>query len=449
MTTINLDEVQGIVFSGYNTPMARASYYLLRITDSTKTKVWIKDMVASGQVSGGDEKKYKSNDSPNRLNLAISYPGFCKLEKDEAKRYSFELSFREGMNSEHRSALLGDRGPNDPEQWSWGNGDKEVDILLILFSKDDAIHSDSCSSLEKGLEAAGLSLIERLDAGAQVKNQHGKILEHFGFADGISDPLVDGFPTVSGRSEIATGEFLLGYPNQYDGKKTQMPVSEQFGANGTYLVLRQLKQNVGDFWQFIKDEAKRQDVSPDYLAAKFVGRWKSGAVVQPGQTQDPNTITNNFTFANDKNGTGCPFGSHIRRANPRGVGLGESEAESLKVASRHRILRRGRSYGSFLKDPSQGTGEDERGLLFICLNANIERQFEFIQHTWINNVKFAGLYDEDDPLIGSAVETNRKFTIQDEPLRRRVCGFQQFVTTRGGAYFFLPSMTALGKLAQT
>jgi len=447
MTTIKLDEVQGIVFSGYKKYMANASYYLLQIEDVGKTKVWLKNLVASGQISHGAEKP--DDTTEKRMNLAISYPGYCKLEADEAKCYSFELSFREGMNSEHRSALLGDRGPNDPGKWSWGNDNKEVDILLILFSKDDAIHTDSCSILEKGLEAAGLSKIERLDAGAQVKSQHDKVLEHFGFADGISDPLVDGFPTVPGPGEIATGEFLLGYPNQYDGKKTQMPVSEQFGANGTYLVFRQLKQNVGEFWQFINEEAKKQNVKPDNLAAKFVGRWKSGALVQPGQSQDPNTITNNFTFINDKDGTGCPLGSHIRRANPRGVGLGESEDESLKVANRHRILRRSRSYGSFLKDPSQDSGNDERGLLFICLNANIERQFEFVQHTWINNVKFAGLYDEDDPLIGSAVETDRKFTIQDQPLRRRVCGFQQFVTTRGGAYFFLPSLTALKILAET
>ncbi|OAI19399.1 hypothetical protein A1507_07515 [Methylomonas koyamae] len=445
MTTIKLDEVQGIVFSGYNKYMANASYYLLRIEDAGKTKAWLKNLVDSGRISHGAEKP--DDTTENRLNLAISYPGYCKLEADAAKRYSFELSFREGMNSEHRSALLGDRGPNDPGKWSWGNGNKEVDILLILFSKDDVIHAASCSSFEKGFKAAGLSKIDRLDAGAKVQNQHGFVREHFGFADGISDPVVDGFPTVTGTGEIATGEFLLGYPNQYDGKKTQMPVSEQFGANGTYLVFRQLKQNVGEFWQFINDEAKRQGIDPEYLAAKFVGRWKSGAVVAPGEKTDPDKIDNSFTFANDKDGTGCPFGSHIRRANPRGVGLGENEAESLKVANRHRILRRGRSYGSFLEDPSQDTGKDERGLLFICLNANIERQFEFVQHTWINNLKFAGLYDEDDPLIGSAVETDRKFTIQDEPLRRRVCGFQQFVTTRGGAYFFLPSLTALGMLA--
>lgn len=85
----------------------------------------------------------------------------------------------------------------------------------------------------------------------------------------------------------------------------------------------------------------------------------------------------------------------------------------------------------------------KRGLVFICLNANIERQFEFVQHSWINNVKFAGLYDESDPLIGAASEESRGFTIQDQPFRRRICGFQQFVTTRGGSYFFMPSLSAL------
>jgi deferrochelatase/peroxidase EfeB len=148
------------------------------------------------------------------------------------------------------------------------------------------------------------------------------------------------------------------------------------------------------------------------------------------------------------------FGSHIRRTNPRGQGLGAETEDSLKVANRHRIIRRGRSYGDYLEKPLEDDDNDngERGLFFICLNANIERQFEFVQHTWVNNLKFNGLYDEDDPLIGSFSSTKpgfkRSFTLQDEPLRRRVCNFQQFVTLRGGGYFFLPGVKALQMLGE-
>lgn len=450
MTTIDkLDDVQGIVFSGYNKYMGHCSYYLLQIDDAAKTKSWLKNLVEQKQISHGAEKP--NDETENRLNLAISHSGLEKLKLDKCSLESFELSFQEGMDSEHRSALLGDRGINDPGQWDWGSGAKRVDLLFMLFSKNGAIHSASQKYHEKAFKVAGLSALKRLDASEKKQNAQGFALEHFGFADGVSDPIVDGFPTTSGAGEIATGEFLLGYPNQYDGKLTKMPqlgvAGETFGKNGTYLVLRQLKQNVGAFWQFMEDEAARQGITADYLAAKFVGRWKSGAVVEPGQDTDPNTVDNSFNFTKDPHGQGCPFGSHIRRANPRAVGLGATDAESLKVANRHRILRRGRSYGSFLDNPLKDDGTD-RGLVFICLNANIERQFEFVQHTWINNVKFAGLYDEDDPLIGSAVADNRNFTIQDNPLRRRVCGFQQFVTTRGGSYFFLPSLSGLRMLSE-
>ncbi|MBD9358052.1 Dyp-type peroxidase [Methylomonas albis] len=451
MTTIDkLDDVQGIVFSGYNKYMACCSYYLLKIDDAAKTKPWLKNLVEQNQISHGADKP--TDETENRINLAISYSGLENLNLDKDSLYSFELSFREGMHSEHRSALLGDRGSNDPSTWDWGSGANCIDMLFILFSKNETIHKASQKYHEKAFKGAGLSIVQHLDAGEKKQDANGFTLEHFGFADGISDPIVDGFPTTSGTGEIATGEFLLGYPNQYDGKLTKIPqlgsAGTAFGKNGTYLVLRQLKQDVGKFWAFMEEEAARQGITADYLAAKFVGRWKSGAVVEPNQDSDPNKVDNSFNFSKDPHGQGCPMGSHIRRANPRAVGLGATEEEALKVANRHRILRRGRSYGNFLENPAKDDGQ-ERGLLFICLNANIERQFEFVQHTWINGVKFAGLYDENDPLIGSGVPENRNFTIQDEPLRRRVCGFQQFVTTKGGSYFFLPSLSALGLLGST
>jgi Dyp-type peroxidase family len=340
--------------------------------------------------------------------------------------------------------LLGDQDDDAPSQWLWGNENKSVDILVLLFSKEASTHAASQQYHEAAFMDAGLNIVWHLDAGEKNQDANGFAIEHFGFADGMSDPAVDGFPTVSGTADIATGEFLLGYPNQYDGKETQIPISREFGTNGTYLVLRQLKQNVASFWTFMDAEAARQGITAEYLAAKMVGRWQSGALVEPNQVTDPKTASNDFDFSKDPDGNGCPFGSHIRRANPRAVGLGTSDAESLTVANRHRLLRRGRSYGKALEDTRKDDNE-ERGLVFICLNANIERQFEFVQHTWINNVKFAGLYDEDDPLIGRI----GNFTIPDQPLRRRVCGFQQFVNTQGGGYFFLPSLSALAILGKS
>lgn len=177
----------------------------------------------------------------------------------------------------------------------------------------------------------------------------------------------------------------------------------------------------------------------------MVGRWPSGAIVQAHDKGDHKIVNNDFDFRDDPDGFGCPYGSHIRRANPRGIGLGDNVETSIKVANRHRLLRRGRSYGNFLDNPRQDDGQ-KRGLIFICLNANIERQFEIVQHTWINNSKFNGLYDEDDPLIGSYATQNKNFTIPGQPVRHRISNFQQFVNVRGGGYFFLPGLEALQML---
>ncbi len=458
MTNINFEDVQGLVFSGYNKVMKFSSYYLLRIDDPHKVRSWLRTLADEQRITHGNHRGTKWC-----LNLAFSRSGFDKME---LAIDSFEQAFQEGMNSERRSTVLGDQGENHPDHWQWGHADKSIDMLLMLFSKDEETHEECKNTEESAFMDGGIRLIDRLDASNAVKVDGGDFVkEHFGFADGVSDPVVEGFPKAAEKKAatnpqapkiIPTGEFLLGYPNGYDGKITAIPsagsLKNKFGLNGTYLVFRQLQQDVKGFWTFINNEAAAQGVDPEYLAAKFVGRWKSGAVVLPGEKQDTGQVNNTFDFRDDPDGTGCPFGSHIRRSNPRGTGLGETVDKSLVVANRHRLLRRGRSYGNFLDNPLDDGGNQNRGLFFICLNANIERQFEFVQHSWINNIKFNSLYDEDDPLIGSygsgKPAFSRSFTIQDEPLRRRIYNFQQYVALIGGGYFFLPGINALRMLGE-
>ncbi len=469
-------DTQGLLFSGYG-DMSHCSYYLLEIKDVNKVRPWLKKLAAERITSGEPSKEARK--TSDTLNLALSKEGLGKL--GIAANY-FEQAFQDGMHSLNRATILGDEGNNNAKSWKWGNGAKPVDLLLMLYSRDEATHGKRQSEEEAALTQSGLKVIDRLDT-INLDNVGRFEKEHFGFADGISNPVVAGFSksaqnpasmSPQAQQVIPTGEFILGYPNGYDGKVTTVPGDEsvsdekKFGFNGTYLVFRQLEQDVKSFWTFVKAEAKKQKIDPEYLAAKIVGRWKNGAVLEPGQNSTPKTDNDNqadlntFDFRDDLDGKGCPFGSHIRRTNPRGQGLGvEVEVKpgvvpegniqtSLKVANRHRIIRRGRSYGNFLQDPLKDDATGERGLFFICLNANIERQFEFIQHTWVNNLKFNGLYDEDDPLIGTYSSIypgfKRNFTIQDAPLRRRVCEFPEFVTLRGGGYFFLPGIKALEML---
>jgi Dyp-type peroxidase family len=257
------------------------------------------------------------------------------------------------------------------------------------------------------------------------------------------------------RSLVPAGEMVLGYLNGY-GELTpwprlDRPGGEDFGRNGTYLVVRQLAQDVAGFWTCLDDRTRGADGASEperreRLATALVGRWPSGApLVSSWHRDDPDLGTDNaFGFADvDPHGERCPLGAHIRRSNPRDT-LVPDARRSLELSNLHRILRRGRVYGPGLDDVLVDDGR-ERGLFFLCVNANIERQFEFIQHTWLNNPRFGGVNEERDPLVGSC-EGDGTFTIQDVPFRRRISGLPSFVTVRGGAYFFLPGIAALRAL---
>ena len=280
-----------------------------------------------------------------------------------------------------------------------------------------------------------------------------------------------------------------------------------FGRNGTYLVMRDLGQDVPRFWQFIDAQAGGDATKRRELARAMVGRmpyhlpvipeWKNivpdddpTQVMPPGSPiamlsngsiagigpKMKDIWLNQFTYHKDRTGTACPHGAHIRRANPRNAdfpegtgrflgrllrifGFGREDPRDDLVASTrfHRILRRGREYGPQLA-PGEATDRNapaaQRGLRFICLNANISRQFEFIQNSWLASPKFDGL-NEDDPMVGSraplwAGGRTDTFSIpQDSGLCRRVTGLQQFVTVHGGAYFFMPGLSALRYIAST
>ena len=254
-------------------------------------------------------------------------------------------------------------------------------------------------------------------------------------------------PTVS--RELDPNGILAIDPSQ--------PTRSIFGYNGTFIVIRKLAQDVAGFRSFLDRATRNADGSsnPDrakLLSAKMIGRWPSGSPLTLNPEKDDPDLgrnkyrNNDFGFAaTDHDGFACPIGSHIRRANPRDALAFRAEPErSLAIANRHRIIRRGRPYHEI----SAATGNVvEQGLLFVAINATLHRQFEFIQQSWLNNAKFNGLYDERDPL-SSANPGDGMMTIQARPVREHLHGLPRFVTVRGGAYFFMPSIRALKFLAQ-
>jgi len=278
---------------------------------------------------------------------------------------------------------------------------------------------------------------------------------------------------VREADRVATGELLLGYSNEA-GIFPRSPVlsadarapgalrrrDKDFGRNGSYLAFRQLEQDVGAFWRSMALIGEHPTVEDRVrLAAKMVGRWPDGSalVTRPLRYGPRAPNPNDFDYArDDPHGDRCPAGAHIRRTNPRAL-LSRDPDLGLAKSKKHRILRRGRSYGppfvpsmqpeDMVAAAEAGSGDaSPRGLHFLAFNADLANQFEFVQQTWINGSVFQGLHGEVDPLVGDPSVTGGRYSIPSEPLRRVEC-LQRFVQVRGGAYLFLPGKAALEYLA--
>jgi deferrochelatase/peroxidase EfeB len=273
---------------------------------------------------------------------------------------------------------------------------------------------------------------------------------------GLPHGAVDGSRATGGDGDpIATGELLLGYRNE-----AGIVVGPTWMKNGTFLVFRQLEQLVGTFWKYMHDHCGPK--SPDHLAAKLVGRWRSGAPLAlcPSAPIEALDEVNDFSYAeSDPRGLRCPIGAHIARSNPRDR-LVDMPADRAIALTRMRLLmRRGRPYGAPLRSDfdfarmtyaeleeaarAESSGPPPaRGLNFICLNANIELQFEFVMHSWVHNPKFGGLQGDPDPIVGERRSQSCSYTIQTETLPQRI-QLARFVRLRGGGYFFLPGLRTL------
>ncbi len=443
---LELHDIQGFILFAYGS-MPRACYLHLSFgAKDAEPHAWLAKLLPDVHPA---HRHSKLDDG--RVHIAFTHPGLSRLGLEDDELGTFPRELQQGMGHPLRARVLGDAGDNAPSLWEFGApGQPEVDVLLLLFAGKAETLAALRARLLAGVAAHGGTVVHEDAAEIRSPPQ-----EHFGFKDGIAQPFVAGSPRAKRAHEtlVPAGEFVLGYPNAYD----ELPASPagragfDLGKNGSYLVYRKLEQATASFWRAMLDAAtpRGDDTAATTLAARLIGRWPSGTPVLTHPDSDPGpTDERPFGFLKeDPEGSRCPFGAHIRRANPRDM-LAPSAEESLKEVARHRLLRRGRPYGPTAKgSPSERAVADgaRRGLVFLVLNASFRRQFEFVQQTWVNNPKFAGLYDERDPLV-STFECGR-FTLPATPARRRLLELPRFVTVRGGAYFFVPGLRAIEWLA--
>ena len=413
--------------------------------------------------------------------VAFTAAGLAKLDSPQTPDgllATFPNTFNLGMAN--RSNILGDFEESTPKKWRWkdadyaagssglatadaviliyANSEKECKTMLsrhvdMLGGKDCIVHEIYTQPAEGRIEYERRPAKETEEE-AKARREKAIDYEHFGFHDGLSQPVIRGTQRFAKgalpRDIVEPGEFILGYRNNQKYYPPTPTVSAEtdpddllptpltdipsrfpsfedsdtvrdFGRNGSFLVIRQLAQDVEEFKKFTEDKAKElrdsydqgrdgakkladvvgADIDFKWVAAKMMGRWPDGVslIARPGadKGEDPRKRDhpdNDFSYEiDDPQGLHCPFGSHIRRANPRDSMQPEDPMQQ-PIINRHRLLRRGRTYDY---QPPEET-KKEKGLLFTCLCADLDRQFEFVQQSWIGSPSFHGLKNEADPI---------------------------------------------------
>jgi deferrochelatase/peroxidase EfeB len=509
------NEIQSLIFGGLKfRPFGMCLIFDLP-DDVGRARQWLRSVYP--YIAFNDGRRLRRN---GVVTLALGAPGLKRLGLPDDSLATFPFAYQEGMTA--RSRVLGDLGENAPSAWRWGG--TQPDVALLVYAESPKGLQRRLAQLLDFAQAAGMAEPHRIPLKEVTEDKK----EPFGFVDGISQPVMRG--TYKGQRSgdsihlVEPGEFVLGYPDNRgnlppgptlpatadpdnrlpllcsttDFARAVVETTRDVGFNGSFLVIRELEQDLHGFEAYCKEQAalllQRQRlpepyvVNEEFIAAKLVGRWPDGSPLvrhpyEPGPaerrrykpddkllegvhtpaaqvrvlaqlTVRPDTrpavagntpiaqpsrgSDNDFLFGTeDPEALRCPYGAHIRRANPRDS-FDPGSQEQISISNRHRIMRVGRLY-----EPEPGRNP---GLLFMCLNGDIERQFEFLQQTWLMSPSFHGLSCEKDPLVGDGEKGVCNFTVPTREGPVRLNPMPRFVTTKGGGYFFLPGRRLLDYL---
>jgi deferrochelatase/peroxidase EfeB len=493
------DQIQSLVFGGLGF-MPHGEVLVIDFSDATLgCRGWLRDI--SPHVAFDDGRRL-GRDAV--VTLALGPGGLAKAGLPLAALETFPPAFLDGMTGPGRSRILGD-DPATLAAWWWGAG-RPHDAAVLVYGRSEAAATALSDRVKSLVKEHGHEIVRA----APLKTVPDEPHEPFGFLDGVSQPVIRGTYRGLRRADpihlVEPGEFILGYPDNrgnlppgpclsaQDDPDELLPIGgeesgtaetantpREVGRNGSFLVIRQLEQDHDAFWTYCQDQAHHlrgrlpapYDITAEFIAAKLVGRWKNGSSLvrnpyEPFDASNPLTgkptlrpesspaagapaiapppaapvgiADNDFLLgAEDPQGLRCPYGAHIRRANPRDS-LDPGSRAQVDISNRHRIIRVGRAY--------QPREDQKHGLMFMCLNGDIERQFEFVQQTWSDSPAFHGLAGERDPLAGNSAGCPIGFTIPTRDGPVRLAPMSRFVTPRGGGYFFLPGKALLNFLSR-
>jgi deferrochelatase/peroxidase EfeB len=480
-STLDLDDIQGIILRGYRMPMAR--HFLLKADAPAAARKLIGRLVSGDETNApqittakdwhvglergpGDDLASTPRCKPDYcLNVGITWPGLHALEvKDRVPNLSFKSFNAFIAGAAARAELVGDTGASGPPNWIGGFGTGNDHVLMTLHAASpDAMttYSDRLSNLLS--EGSAFQEIWRGDGMALMEMQDGKPVPttkvHFGYTDGISMTTIRGGPERYRRDHQQPCEPWL-FVLLDEAENYILPEPKELGRNGSFAVFKMIRTDVVGFENFL--QSNKEHIDPELLAAKMCGRWRNGVplALSPDTDKPPGGIPpeklNDFDYVNadgsgDPKGLRCPVGAHIRRINPRGqpvVGQGQPGGSN----NTHRLIRRGMPYGP-IYDPTQPYDGIERGLLGYFINSSIENQYEFVLSQWVNHSEFAGSVrlnpKSRDPIIATQNPEESIFVIPQAnsapPIK--ITGFSSFTTTQAAAYCFLPSVTAMKLIA--
>jgi Dyp-type peroxidase family len=434
---LEFDDIQHILLT--RTPALTGRYEFMSFGSPAGGRAWLSELI--DRVDSATEAIAGMDGTQRWITLAFTFNGLRALGVPDESLASFPDAFREGMAA--RCTILGDTGANHPDHWVGDLASEGLHAIAILFARTEEEHH-RCIGVHDALIARcdGVRSLSFLDVNATPPFNYAH--DHFGFRDRLSQPVIKGSgeePTPGSGAALEPGEFILGYPDE-NGPATDLPQPEQLSRNGSYMAYRRLEEHVGAFREYLRENSETPE-GADLLAAKFMGRWRSGAPLVLAPDRDDPELgadplrNNDFNYKEmDPLGYACPLGSHARRLNPR---------DTAHYMNRRRMIRRGATYGPALPDDAPDDGVD-RGIAAFIICADLVRQFEFAQNVWINDKTFHELGNEHDPICGTQNGT-LDFTVPKRPIRKVHKGIPAFTTLKGGAYFFLPGLNGLRYLA--
>lgn len=471
-----LGSLQGNILKGHGRDHTWHIFFKLG-KDTAKSKRLLRELgnhhVTSAHAQLIENERFKQEHVPGGtfLSVLLSHSGYADIGINfpiPASNDAFSKSMKDP------SANLGD----DPNVWEVAFKES-IDAMVLIADDDITRGSIKAADMARRIADAGGSIM-RTQIGKAIRDASQRGLEHFGYVDGRSQPLLlwEDIEKEAGDEGVSQWDpaFPLGaalVPDTLalmtDPKDLSKKISDP-SAFGSFLIFRKLEQNVRGFKtreQELADVLLLKGDDRERAGALVVGRFEDGTpVTMAASAMDLEKPHNDFDYRGDLAGGRCPLHAHIRKTNPRGSG----GFELHDAERRHIMPRRGITYEDVAREVHPGALPDAEttsdfkrdvapllptggvGLLFMAYNSRLDDQFVFTQRIWVNNTGFpkAAISPGLDPILGQGANVPGGQVYPkawDEPAKGSAAlDFKDFVTTRGGEYFFAPSLTFLRNL---